>query len=186
MLLPNGFPVMEFVILGFHCFMLICFYCLAYCSFFSFLFVGKGWGWTNFFDTSVVVIVKAGLFEKQIFVALHKVFSIPFLFTCLCICLNSHVHLKNRSLLPFHKVFSIFIHTSTPLFQQLKCCIALVFARMHLLKNLMGRKFQKKFNLNEGWFVIRGSMVIVTVMCKVSNMVTVRYKVSVTVMYLVT
>ena len=83
-------------------------------------------------------------------------------------------------------LFSIFIHTSTPLFQQLKCCIALVFARMHLLKNLMGRKFQKKLNLNEGWFVIRGSMVIVTVMCKVSNMVTVRYKVSVTVMYLVT
>ena len=139
MLLPNGFSVMEFVILGCHCFMLICFYCLVYWSFFFlfffFFFCGEGWGWTNFFDTSVVIIiVKAGLFEKTNLCRHSTVFSILFLFTCLRICFNSHVHLKNRSLLPFHKVFSIFIHTSTHLFQQSKCYIALVFARMHLFK----------------------------------------------------
>ena len=100
-----------------------------------FSFCGEGWGWTNFFDTSVVIIiVKAGLFEKTNLCRHSTVFSILFLFTCLSICFNNHVHLKNRSLLPFHKLFSIFIHTSTHLFQQSKCYIALVFARMHLFK----------------------------------------------------
>ena len=118
-------------------FLLSCLLVLFFPLFFFlfFFFCGEGWGWTNFFDTSVVIIiVKAGLFEKTNLCRHSTVFSILFLFTCLRICFNSHVHLKNRSLLPFHKVFSIFIHTSTHLFQQSKCYIALVFARMHLFK----------------------------------------------------
>ena len=78
--LPNGFPVMEFVILGFHCFMLIFFIVLLIAPFFIFYFCGEGWGWTHFFDTSVVIIiVKAGLFEKPNLCRHSTVFSLVFI-----------------------------------------------------------------------------------------------------------